>query len=353
MKSEKIHILTFPLRFNYGGILQAFAMQRQLQLLHIEPSLYQNCSKPPLKRKLVDKVRKLLPARLRKWSLRKALIVAFSTGYINTCYAINPKVRKWVVGSDQIWRCQYSRPFAPMPTWFLSNIPKEVRAQSITYAVSFGCDEWEGTPEETEECAKLLKEFKAVSVREHSAVKLCKDIFGVDAVQMPDPTLLLTTGEYQKIMEADGVTKHPAPYVLSYVLDKARHIDTLLQQCASRLHLELLNTGLDSAQNLTVPQWVANISQCEYLITDSFHGCVFAIIFNRPFICLGNETRGTTRFDTLLKTFGLEDRMLTSWDEASIHAQLEAPIDWERVNSIHEAERTRGLNFLIEHLLTS
>lgn len=244
--------------------------------------------------------------------------------------------------------------------FFLDFATREQRKRSISYAASFGSDEWEGTPEETEECGRLLREFKAVSVREHSGVKICKEVFGVDAVQMPDPTLLLHTSDYEKIIDSEKTWLPESKYVAAYVLDETAGKSELLQESAGALNWQLQHLMPHATAKkrrdrfpISVPQWLRLIRDCEYFITDSFHGCVFAIIYNKPFVCLGNEGRGNARFDTLLDTFGLEDRMLTNATPEEIYRGLHTPIDWERVYAIHDAERERGINFLKENLSES
>ncbi len=264
----------------------------------------------------------------------------------------------FVVGSDQVWRRNMAISYAPISFFFLSDMYKMQLKRSISYAASFGSDEWEGTPEETEECGRLLREFKAVSVREHSGVKICKDVFGVDAVQMPDPTLLLYTRDYGKIIDSEKTWLPDSKFVAAYVLDETAGKAELLQGSADALNLKLQHLMPHATAKkrrdrfpISVPQWLRLIRDCEYFITDSFHGCVFAIIYNKPFVCLGNAGRGNARFDTLLGTFGLEDRMVTHASPEEVQRVLNNPIDWERVNAIHDAERERGINFLKENLL--
>jgi exopolysaccharide biosynthesis predicted pyruvyltransferase EpsI len=108
---------------------------------------------------------------------------------------------------------------------------------------------------------------------------------------------------------------------------------------------------LKSRLPISIPRWLRSIRNAEYLITDSFHGCVFAIIFNIPFICLGNKSRGTARFQSLLRTFNLEDRLLVNPDTDTVIRALQMPIHWEDVNRIHELERQRGISFLKRHLV--
>ena len=101
---------------------------------------------------------------------------------------------------------------------------------------------------------------------------------------------------------------------------------------------------------VSVSQWLRLIRDCKYFVTDSFHGCVFAIIFNKPFICLGNKSRGNARFESLLKTFGLVDRLLINPSSAELQRVIATPIDWSRVNEVQAFERKRGMDFMKEHL---
>ena len=80
----------------------------------------------------------------------------------------------------------------------------------------------------------------------------------------------------------------------------------------------------------------------EMVITDSFHGCVFAILFNKPFWVIVNEDRGRERFDSLLKMFDLQDRIITQGQQP----EWDRKIDWEQVNTIHQEMKRRSLDFL-------
>ncbi len=261
----------------------------------------------------------------------------------------------FVVGSDQVWRCVYTRGMRGVPFFFLDFVSEEVRRRSISYAASFGTDDWEGTPDETTVCRKLLQQFKAVSVREHSGVKICREVFGVEAVQMPDPTFLVEERGYQHIIDSEKTHQREKPYIAAYVLDESEAPLRALHAVSDKLNLPIqhLLPHVDAKHRrdrfpISVPQWLRYMKECEFVVTDSFHGCVFAIIFNKPFVCLGNEGRGSARFDTLFQTFHLESRLATS--SAQAVAVAREPIDWAAVNAIHESERERGLAFLRENL---
>ncbi len=174
---------------------------------------------------------------------------------------------------------------------------------------------------------------------------------------MPDPTILLTAQDYSKIIDEERLSTPQKPYIASYVLDNAPEISDAIRAVSAHFnrHIEQLHphlTGISPKHWLpkTVEQWLKDIRDADYMITDSFHGCVFAITFNIPFVCLGNKERGGARFTTLLKTYGLEERMVETRNaEELIHA-INTPIDWQRVNTIRERERQRGLSFLKKNL---
>ena len=263
----------------------------------------------------------------------------------------------FIVGSDQVWRGEYARLIESLPFFFLNFATQSQRRRSIAYAASFGSDEWEGTPEETAECARLLRDFKVVSVREHSGIRICRDVFGVKAVQMPDPTLLLEQEDYNRLIRRWRTKSTKTPFMAVYLLDETAEKTELVQalsQCTGLYPQHLMpHPGAEKLMDrlpLSIPQWLRFIRDSESVLTDSFHGCVFSIIFNKPFICLGNENRGSARFDSLLGTFGLRDRLVTNYDKDAILQLLNTPIDWESVNEIRHSEQQRAIEFLKKNL---
>lgn len=361
---NRINIVTHPLYGNYGGLLQAKALfvaislhcRKKAQILKSERIEHNNviliCKKWLY---AIIRLIKKLPKDPHLHFKAHELSFVLKNKQTGNDSILSHDV--FCVGSDQVWRCKYTRIIQSPAFFFLDFATSQQRQRSISYAASFGSDEWEGTPEETVECGRLLREFKAVSVREHSGVKICKDVFGVDAVQMPDPTLLLHPEDYGKIIDSEKTWLPEGEYVAAYVLDETAGKAELLQNSTKSVDMQLqhLMPHADAKKRrdrfpISVPQWLRLIRDCEYFITDSFHGCVFAIIFNKPFVCLGNESRGNARFDTLLGTFALEDRLITNATPEKVLQVLHTPIDWKRVNAIHDSERERGINFLKENL---
>lgn len=365
-----IHIITHPLIGNYGGVLQAYALQHALNKKGYPvttceeiPSYAYTDYFSPGKRIKWEQLKIFIKLILKRISyvpsfLNRKRAKRFKQRFMNIGKRNNIKPDdRFIVGSDQVWRLLYTRTYSGATYFFLDFATEEQRKKSIAYAASFGTDEWEGTPEETETCRKLIQDFKAVSVREESGIKLCHDVFDVHATQMPDPTFLLQSEDYNKIIKNSRTWRPAKQYIAAYVLDSSLETEELLQETVEKHH-QYLQRLLPCATAkkirdripMSIPQWLRSIRDCEYLITDSFHGCVFSIIFNKPFICIGNAARGSSRFDTLFKTFGLQERMLTNATSQLISELISHPIDWNRINILLEKERERGLIFLQQNL---
>ncbi len=353
-----VGILTEELGANYGGLLQAYAMQQVVSSCGFTPYTLNHTTPPPI----IRRVRQYLahaawrchiipPLPLPK---RVALQAGrdFTNDFINTIPADTES--QWqshmeripfhalIVGSDQVWNPAGKR--RPMPFFYLERAPLELRQKSIAYAASFGEDFPLYHPNDEESCSRLLRDFKAVSTREHSGTELCRKR-GVSATQMPDPTLLLTREHYDELIGSPGVLEQGKRILHTYLLDAKPDVHGV----AAQLHMKVETVSEERAP-IAVREWLRRIRDCSAMITDSFHGCVFAIIFNRPFVCLGNAARGEARFRSLLYTFGLSERHPEEYNTASAVRLLNTPIDWYRVNAILASERQRGMDFLNHNL---
>jgi exopolysaccharide biosynthesis predicted pyruvyltransferase EpsI len=111
-------------------------------------------------------------------------------------------------------------------------------------------------------------------------------------------------------------------------------------------------SGKNSLQQCVFPpvtNWIRGFMDARFVVTDSFHGTVFSILFNKPFLAIGNPKRGMSRFVSLLKTFGLEDRLIEV-NSPNIKNLVQQPIDFDKVNLILEHERSAAFSFLNEAL---
>lgn len=365
-----VHILTHPYLGNFGGGLQAYALQQTVTKLGFEsniieyiPSHIQKAYFRSLFRNIYELSKACAKLVLNKDvhntpCIRFATVKHFKKHFLKLNNTSNVKPDdSFIVGSDQVWRAVYARMLGGVPKYFLDFATPKQRQRSFAYAASFGTDEWEGSSEETEECIQLIRDFKSVSVRETSGIQLCKDIFSRDATRMPDPTMLLQASEYSNLINSSRTRLPKQPYIAKYILDETPDIRYIIEKTAKSQKLfvqNLLPNGkakkIADRFPISIPQWLRYIRDAEYVVTDSFHGCVFCIIFNKPFVCIGNESRGNSRFATLMNTFDLQKRLISAPTTKKLEHLISTNIDWENVNATLKSEQKKGINYILTNL---
>lgn len=371
----RIGILTLPLHTNYGGILQAYALQTVLEKMGHKTMMIDKGWPPKvpfinyLKRTIKESFKKLSGHSTQRWHWiffqygemlkEHQYTIQFVNKYIHRkiqrdLYAIsNGEFDGFVVGSDQIWRVQHYRPIVNAYLDFT----KGWHVKRVSYAASFGTDDWEYSPEETSECSKLLHAFDAVGVRESSGVSLCnKYLHRTDAQHVLDPTLLLTSEDYVNRLGLATVAKSKGDFLV-YILDMTAEKQQIVDFIATQYGLTpfYVNSKCDDkSYNIKnriqppVEAWLRGFYDAKFVFTDSFHACAFSLIFNKPFFVYGNKERGMSRFESLLSSFDLDNRLIGSFGE--ITANINDEINWETINGIMSKKRTESLGFLEKSL---
>lgn len=364
----KVGVLTLPQGKNYGGNLQAFALTQTLRGLGHSPVLI-NLRKLPKNGSVVPGSSK--PGLTGSSSIPKTIpnhsFVEKYTGPFTQAFFTSEQLKDGigdyeldavVVGSDQVWRPRFTQ--ATALDYFLDFLPEgDNRTRRISYAASFGVDKWEFTQAQTRTAAALLAKFDAVSVREDRATKLCKNRLGIEAQHVLDPTMLLTAERYAELTGKPPVHSGP-PRLLTYILDQTDDkVDVVRTMCGA-LSAEAFATdghpfgptggAGEEPRDKSVERWLTSFQQADYVVTDSFHGAVFSILFNKPFIAYGNPKRGMSRFLSLLRMFDLENQLITSSSRVEDGSLLSTPIDWARVNTRLDELREMSLGFLRQAL---
>lgn len=341
----KICIVTLPLHTNYGGVLQAYALQTVLERMGHRVELLNK----PLNRGA--SIFSLLYVTLKRVALRccgrkdelptdwwrkmreDAKICRHTNGFIRQyihCRFVN-RVEElsaddfdaMVVGSDQIWRRIY--PFWGTIEHAFLDFTDGWRVKRVAYAASFGREDVsEYSEEEQLHCAAYLRSFDAVSVREESGVELCAD-WDVKASCVLDPTLLLDRVDYLSLIERASARAHEGE-LFHYFLDNDEALQRMVNAIAEhfqwrsfKVNGEVENDRAPIEERIQPPveEWLDAFRSSRAVVTDSFHACVFSIIFDKPFLVCVNEMRGINRLESLLAKFGLEDRLVASsqWRE--------------------------------------
>ncbi len=344
----KIGVLTLVPKNNYGGILQATALCGYLSSQGHEVVLInKNRFKKPLLVRATLGLLERLPFQniknKRQDYLKTKRLKPFIDKHlprksreIISARDLQKLVRDEefdavVVGSDQVWRYQYIGD--GHHNVFFLDFETEKPVKKIAYAASFGKDKWEA-PEHIAEISRLLGRFDAISTREKSGVGLCKGAFGItNAVDVLDPTLLVGAEFYERFF--DGFyelrpTKNFTTYILDQSFEKQKIIDAVkagLDPITGKLRQVNLAQN-ESGRFYSVEEWLWNIKTAEFVVTDSFHGMVFSILFEKQFIVIGNEERGLSRFADFLEEVGLKGRLVTISDDTSCLPKDRVDYSW-------------------------
>lgn len=377
---------------NYGQLLQCYALQKYLRLqghdaflikyapqqqriktcvkAFLRPiayilsyliwrSKYQTLRVAKQERALRTRNRQLNKTRCFD-AFRETYIVSAEPVYhsIKELQANPPQADVYICGSDQIW---YEVKGKNSHGWFLDFGKKSVKR--IAYSCSAG-----GKIYDKEECTLFsdnLKIFDAISVREPSLKHICDSIGRTDAEIVADPTFLLAQESYLELAHTDYTKTHKS-YMFLYILNvfSANEIDwprieTYIRE--KKLCVSLVNgSGVCQARPLsstyhifyaTISEWLIGIKNAECVLTTSFHGVVFSIIMQKPFLAMlstNKFAKGNDRIISLLSELGLSHRIFSS--DAPLREQMDKPIDWDAINTRVQSMRATAESFLRAHL---
>ena len=375
----RVAVITLPLHTNYGGLLQAYALRTAVGSLGHDVTVLDLKEKMPAPKgirapfKYAGRAfRRLLKGsdgpevfREKRYARELPVLSANVSPFVRK--NINPRMigsyteikegeyDAFVVVSDQVWRPRY---FDPIEDAYLAfTAGWDVRR--IAYAASFGTDELEYEYMQLEACSKLLEKFEGVSVREDSAVRLCEEWLDCDrALHVLDPVMLLDAAEYQKI--ASGAKNRLAKgKVVTYILDRSeekRHVIDFVRKVSGMdvhdcsVYPYVNDRPVEERAVPALEDWLAAFADAEFVVTDSFHGCVLAILMHKRFIAVGNSRRGMARLKSLLDMFGLDMRLVHGIDPEDDGEYFLSEPDWGTIDGILEEKRMASMAFLKDSL---
>lgn len=348
---KKVAIITI-ISENYGNRLQNYALQKTIEKLGYKVETI------PLK--VEKKIIRLLKTYI------KSCLVIFDGKYKNYCWSkfnlkikwsrytaespqINNKYDFFVAGSDQIWN--------PL---FTFNSEREFLTfaddnKKIAYAASIGL---ECLPEKNiENYRRWIKTFKFVSVREEAAAKVIELLGCPEPITVLDPTMLLTDEKWKSVAKKSKINLGHK-YVVKYFLGiRNKEFDNYIEEFSQKENADIVDiteNNLNMNVQIGPTEFVKLICNSYAVFTDSFHGTVFSILFNKPFVVFERpyeEGYGkmTSRLDTLLKTFHLENQRVIS---SSMCDNVQLEWNYKRTQEILEKKRTDSLKFLQQALKT-
>lgn len=381
--NKKIGVITHPTISNYGGILQAYALQTVLKRMGFEPEVIEKRLYP----KQLTKLEKLYlyPYRIfeKKILHRNCKIKTEEIQYNKVKFRYEagkytmPFVDKYVrhryiydydelkpndyfaiiVGSDQIWKQRTLYLWRMKIENAYLDFAKGWPIKRLSYAASFGFSEWDYDEGQTQRCKELLAKFDAVSCREDSGEDFCKTYLGYkDACTVLDPTMLLDDTDYLALCPKESSLNQNG--VMCYVLDKnerSEKIKELVQNQLGCSSFEVMAKSKSASAPIEeriqppVEEWIEGFKNASFVVTDSFHACAFAILFRKPFVAIVNKDRGEARFYSLLDQFGLRDRLISEVDEERVKSIVARPLCIDQ--SVLNAKRAYSMGFLKKNLM--
>lgn len=370
---KKVGILTFHSAMNYGAVLQTFALYSTVQKLGHNPivinrqatTIFSGTIKSIIRYVLIS----IVPIKLCTYN--KKLYVAkkfylFSRKYFpqkTIPYFTNTQlhhakldIQCIITGSDQIWNYNLSERQSPGMglNMFVDFLPNKIKR--IAYAASFGSNSWCYDKVITSKVCYLMDKYTAISVREESGVNICREVFGKSAEAVLDPTLLLESTEYDKLIQ-DEPNIDSKSYILIFKFNWDTEFCKLIASIARNsevsvcsINSKVKDDSYKTVYSPTVGQWLAYIKNAKIVITDSFHALAFSIIFNRPFIVLNNgfEERMDRQLD-LIKALGFENRYLKCNEVMDKLSSL-MDIEYDNAKNILLGKKTKSINFLKRNL---
>ena len=350
-----VYLLTFHGSVNYGAVLQAFALHKAIM------DTGAPCSVIDYNRKTHHRNYLTIPKTSlkgfvyqclqypKKWKLHRKFD-RFTTSKMRLTKTFNgyPAISKtdfesdaaFVVGSDQIWNCQMTNDNTHYYLDFTESKNK------YSYAASLGVSDiadWKNK----ETLGSLLREFRAISVREESAADILQQEFGLSSTVVCDPTFLLTEEQWAPIIP----NINRKPYVLLFMFSRNETVIRAAKELAAAHQLQLINipymlkhiSGAKNVGNLSPEEFLAYIKNASYVFTDSFHGFALSLNFNKQVWVALSNTKRNSRILDLANRYGIAHRIVT--DTVS-----KTDIDYVAVNEKIDADRQHSLNFLQEIL---
>ena len=258
---------------------------------------------------------------------------------------INQGFDKFIIGSDQIVRHPWHYDFIYYLDWVDGN------KTLLSYAASFGRSDLGMNRKEKKYAKKCLDRFDAFSVREHSGFEIMKNKFNKNNVPIVcDPTLLLNPEDYQEIIDTEASNQElpNGEYIAYYLLDENPNVLADLMK-----KYQIINAYKDNqGKYRTFGEWLNIIKNAKYVITDSFHGSVFSIIYKRQFIVLTTKSRGNERLESLMQIIG-ENRLIADSADLTEQRLFSKQIDYSEVLRGISKAQNNGFEYLRQALQIS
>ena len=327
IKDRKVGLMNFNYpRDNYGALLLAYAMEKVVKKMGFEPYTINYYNNP---------ITMDFNPQGAMWKFREKYLNLY--GFASTkedLLKYNDRFNTLIFGSDVIWKD--TREYVYFADWIYGN------KNLIAYAASF-CEN--KLPEVDNRKILCMQRFNSVSVRERSGIDICKKYANVDAEHVIDPSLLIEAQDYQKIIDDDNGAEVPSnDYLVYYTFWK-------FNPYAVNSKLPIYNLWKDeNDETRSFGQWLNLIKNCKCVITASFHGVCFSILYNKPFIYIKKPNEDNDRVNSLFAKFDIDKNRIVSAEEDIDDSLINAKINYKKINLKLKEFRKFSYDWLYEAL---
>lgn len=338
----KVNLLTIHWGLSYGAVLQTYATCRVLERHGHKVSVINIIN--PKQKESYKSIRAVFCA-VMEWQFHRFKRKYFS-GLTKKMYSLDmPHIESSdyiVVGSDQVWNRALT---SPLELTFFVDFDSDIK--KISLSSSFGKQDWHEDEGYSNKVKSLLDKFSAVSVREETGQNLLKTKFNRTAEVLIDPTLALDN--YEELI----LDNKPRNSIYTFFINRRSQYTEIVNQISDSLDVPIFYHSKFTYYFKNSPQhWLTYIKNSSVIITDSFHGVVFSILFEKQFFVICGEEDKFTRIKNLLNLLGLNDRyVLSVEDYKERKGDLEKGIDYYAVNDILKVERERFADFIKHNII--
>lgn len=371
MRYMNVGLITFHYAHHYGAQLQAYALQKAVEKLghsceiidYVRPDTIQGSSlfkKSLAPGAILANTHTLLHlAAFRRRYERFDRFVKNHMRLSRKRYTVPEDLRAdppvydcYLCGSDQIWNPLIFTPKGLDPAFFMTFAGD---GKKIAYAPSFGISKIPETY--TASLKEYLDGFSSLSAREQRGSEIIRELTGREAEVVLDPTMLLEKADWLQVCSEE---QHLRPYILCYFVSDPTPYTDAIQRVSKALNLPVVTLcgsrkpipeAIARIYDAGPREFLALIKDSAFVCTNSFHGTVFSILFERQFFCFESGARKpeqsvNSRLHSLLGKLGLTDRLMTGTGEQAMKASLESGIDYRKVMERLQQEREKSLDYL-------